>query len=188
MLCAGVDAPNIVAWSVVQSALHIGEVRRVSTTVKGEGRTGSRFFVQVRQSNRKVVHVGVYHSFRLSLPSSLPLSLRPRFVLSVCPSLSFPRCLSPSSPLSLPLSFSFSVTNDDVFLSLCVHPSEARSNDGRRAAVATARMSMRRVCVETAELRARARPPPSGIVLSVRRGSLPLECDISNEMETRCGW
>lgn len=158
MLCAGVDAPNIVAWSVVQSALHIGEVRRVSTTVKGEGRTGSRFFVQVRQSNRKVVHVGVYHSFCLSLPSSLPLSLRPRFVLSVCPSLSlflavFLRRLL---FLSLFLFLFLSYQRRRLSLALCA-PFRTRSNDGRRAAVATARMSMRRVCVETAVLRARAR-------------------------------
>lgn len=164
MLCAGVDAPNIVAWSVVQSALHIGEVRRVSTTVKGEGRTGSRFFVQVRQSNRKVVHVGVYHSFCLSLPSSLPLSLRPRFVLSVCLSLFSSLSFSVFSSFSPSLFLFLSYQRRCLSLALCA-PFRTRSNDGRRAAAATARMSMRRVCVETAELRARARPPPSGIVL-----------------------
>lgn len=134
----------------------------------------------------------VYHSFCLSLPSSLPLSLRlpVSSCLSVCLSLS--RFLAVFLRLLLLLSLSLSLsqlpTTTSLSLALCA-PFRARSNDGRRAAVATARMSMRRVCVERRQSSTCPRASSAlGIVPPVRRGSLPLECDISNEMETRCGW
>lgn len=55
--------------------------RRSSTSrlrgaaARGEGRTGSRFFVQVRQSNRKVVHAGSPSCLSPSCSRPLPPSL-----------------------------------------------------------------------------------------------------------------
>jgi len=64
---------------------HPEEARRVSTA-REEGKTGSRFFVQVRQSNRKVVHAD--HVLPLSSVSSSLLSF-----ISLSLSLSLSLCL-----------------------------------------------------------------------------------------------
>lgn len=141
--CVGLDAPNIIGPE---------EARRVSTA-REEGKTGSRFFVQVRQSNRKVVHAGY-----------------PSLHLSVFFSLSFPRLLF----LILCLRLSYILARSQcpyvcTCVYVCVHP--------LGDAVTAAGMSMHCVCVETSgyvpATTTVLHPPTGDSPCMSRRGSPP---------------